>query len=582
MKKSKYIAMMLILGLASCTKNFQKINTNPEQFSAPDLEPVMSEVFKTTADRIETDNLTYFWDYQNIIQAFGYDRYSTNDDAMWSDFYIKGLGNMYQLNKIYGNNPGYANRNIIVDIWSCYLYSYLVSTYGPVPYTAAGTNSSVIPYDSENTVCTALLTRLTKDYNGINLTGDKLSTDFVFNGNLTQWKKFANALRLRLALRYQRNIPTLAVATIKDVMAHEVDLPTSDADDAKFAYGTADGSQSPYWTKYLKAVTVDANWPTMGDFVFTWFRSYKDPRMQAYFNSSATGYSITDTLTSSADALHHIVTYKVPYLGLDKASTLLSTWGVTTQLYSGASQTDSYSTLPGANGKTPTTPTGINVLAPDKPFYFMTYAEVCFMEAEAAQLGYGGALTPDKYYYNGISANLTLWGVTPTQIIAYEATPGIQWGTTGKGFNYPLGLVNANIPADNSFKIYLQEWLSGYPDGGFDTWCLFRRTLFLNIPPNTNPATPMLSATLWGTLPDRWQYPKSENTTNPQGEQGGVKLLGGLDYPQTVLQFAKPYTPVNWGAAKVFYDYTEFEKWYGTTIQSLQTNSITYTETGKY
>lgn len=583
MKKSKYLAALLLLGLTSCTKNFNKLNINPEQYSSPDMEPVMSQVFKVTADRMETENLTFFWDYQNIINAFGYDRYSTNDDALWSDFYIKCLGNMYQLGKIYGTNPGYSNRNIIMDIWSCYLYSYLVGTYGPIPYSQAGTAASTIAYDDENTIYTSLLNRLTKDYASLNTTtGDKLSTDLIFNGNLTQWKKFANALRLRIAIRCQRNIPDLAVTTIKDVMAHEADLPASDADDAKLQYGTATGSQSPYFLKYLNAVTANANFPCMSDFFFTWMRSYKDPRMQAYFNSSAAGFSITDTLTTSADSYHHIVTYKVPYLGLPKASTLLSTWGILIQLYTGATQTDSYSTLPGANSKAPTTPTGINILAQDRPFYFMTYSEVCFLKAEAAQLGYGGAQTPDKYYYNGINANLTLWGVTPAQIMAYEATPGIQWGSTGKGFNYPLGIVNANVPADNLFKIYLQEWLSSYPDGGFDTWCLFRRTIFLNIPPNTNPATPNLS-TPWGTLPDRWQYPTTENASNPQGEQGGIKLLGGAgDYPQTVLKFAKPYTPVNWGAANAFYDYTELEKWYGTTLESLKANNISYTETGHY
>jgi hypothetical protein len=581
MKILKYFAALTLLALVSCTKNFDKLNTNPNQLNSPDMDPVLTQVFKMTADRSETENLTYFWDYQNIITPFGYDRYSANDDALWSDFYVTGIGNLMQLNNLYGSNPAFKNRNAIVDIWSCYLYSYLVGTYGPIPYSKVGTASFYIPYDDENPIYISLLSRLTADYNTIDPAGDKLTTDIIFAGDMSKWKKFANALRLRIAIRCQRNVPDQAVATIKDVMTHEADLPASDGDDAKVQYGISDGSQSPYWTKYLKAVTASANYPVMGDFVFTYFRSYNDPRMSAYFNQSAAGFSITDTLTSTADAFHHVVTYKVPYLGEPKASTLISTWGLTIPLFNGANQTDSYSTLPGANAKTPTTPTAINVLGPDRPFYFMTYSEVCFLEAEAAALGYGGSQTADKYYYNGINANMTLWGVTPAQVTAYEATPGIQWGTAGKGFNYPLGLTNASIPADNFTKIWVQEWLSGYPDAGFETWCLFRRTQCVVIPPNTNPATPNLS-TPWGNLPDRWQYPTTENTRNPQGVADGVKLLGAYDYPQTVLKFAKPYTPINWGTAHAFYDYTELEKWYGKTIQSLTAAGITYTETSKY
>lgn len=584
MKNLKYIAICIAALLAtSCTKKFDQLNTNPAQLQTPDLEPVMTQVFKTTGDRMGTEAMTYFWDYQQIINAFNYDRYSTNDDALWTDFYITGLGNLRQLKKIYGQRAGFKNRLAIIDTWECFLYSYLVGVYGSVPYSKAGLADTHVPYDDENAIYTDILNRLTADYQAYDVTSgtDKLSTDVIFGGDLTKWRKFTNFMRLKLAIRCQRNLPDLAVTTIKDAMTHEADLPSSEADDAKIQYGTADGSQSLYFQRYLKAVTANLNYPIMSDFAFTYFRSYNDPRMKAYFNSSATGFSITDTLTSSADAFHHIVTYKIPYLGGPKANILLSQWNITGVYLQGASQSDSYSTLPGVNGKTPTTYSGINIVAADRPFYFMTYSDVCFLKAEAAQLGYGGSQTADQYYYNGITANLTLWGVPPAQITAYEATAGIQWNTEGKGFNLALGLFSANIPNDPLTKIWTQQWLSGYPDGGFETWCLFRRTQFMTLPPNTNPATPNNKNT-WGVLPDRWQYPGSETSSNPLGVADGVKLLGGQDYPQTVLKFAKPYTPVNWGAAHGFLDYTEMQKWYGTTIESLTAAGVAYTETSKY
>jgi hypothetical protein len=211
----------------------------------------------------------------------------------------------------------------------------------------------------------------------------------------------------------------------------------------------------------------------------------------------------------------------------------------------------------------------------------MTYAEVCFLEAEAAALGYGGTQTADKYYYNGINANFAFWGLTSAQATAYEAQPGIQWGTAGHGFNYALGFINTSIPADNLTKIWVQEWINSFDDGGFDAWCLFRRTQFIPLPPHTNSATPG-SNNIVGTLPDRWQYPSTETASNPLGVADGHNLLGAVDGCFTQLQFAKTYTLVDWTVARPFIDYSEMEKWYGTTIQSLTTAGITYTETGKY
>jgi len=582
MNKLRYLCVLLIIITASsCTKNFDKLNTNPSQLAVPDMDPVLTQVFKMTADRSENENLVFFWEYTHIIEPTG-QRYSAGDDGLWGDFYTIGIGNLRQLRNLYGGNPAFANRVAIVNIWECYLYSYLVATYGPLPYTQAGTAAPYVAYDDENTIYISLLSRLKDAYNAINVNGDKLTTDLIFGGDMTKWKKFANALRLRIALRCQRNVPAESVAAIKDVMANESFLPTSDADDPKLSYGIADGSQSPYWTKYQKVIVTPSTDPVMSDYVFTYFRSYKDPRMQAYFNQSLLGYSITDTLTSTADAFHHIVTYKIPYLGAPKAPLALSTWGIPgNTFYNGSSLTDNFSTLPGVNGKAITSTAGVNLVAADRPFYFMTYADVCFMEAEASALGYGGALTPDKYYYNGINANFAFWGLSTAQATAYEAQPGIQWNTTGHGFNYALGYLNTSIPADNFTKIWVQQWINSFDDGGFDAWCLFRRTQFIQLPVHTNPGTPNLT-TVYGILPDRFPYPSTENASNPLGVTDGVKSLGNPDYPSTVLKFAKPYPATNWNTVHAFLDYSEFEKWYGTTIQSLTAAGIAYTETGKY
>jgi hypothetical protein len=587
MKKIIFIGLLFIIATVSCTKNFDALNLDPSKLPTPDFEPVLTQVFKVTADRSATENLNYFWEYTHLIEPTG-QRYNSLDNALWSDYYITGINNIRQLRKLYDGNPKYINRMAIANIWDCYLYAYLVGSYGPIPYSQAGSTEPVVAYDDENSICTSLLSRL-KDASAAisgNMTGDKLSTDYIYGGDLTKWLKFSNSLRLRLALRYQRNIPDAAIAAIKDVMANEATLLQSDADNAKLQYGTADGSQNPYYVKYIKNVVQAVNYPIMSDFVFTYFRSYNDPRMTAYFNKSTAGYNIRDTLLSTADAFHYIVTYNIPYCGAPKAATVLPGWNIINTTWAGGTYPTSFSTLPGVTSTIPiTTPSGINLVAADRPFYFMTYAELLFMKAEAAQLGYLGntGASAQSYYQAGINANFAFWGLTPAQATAYQAQNGVKFGTSARGFNYVISIFNSNIPSDDMTKIWIQRWINYFDDGGFDAWCLLRRTRCVTLPPHTGAGTPSGQIfPLFVDLSDRSIYSTQEPTVNPVGYQSGVALLGGSDYQTTPLKFAMPYTHINWNTLPAILDYSMCQKWYGPNIQSLTAAGVPFVTVSKY
>ncbi|WP_293305373.1 SusD/RagB family nutrient-binding outer membrane lipoprotein, partial [Pedobacter sp. UBA5917] len=206
MKKIIYILSFMAIGiLSSCTKDFEEINTNPAQFLTPDAEPVFSSTVKRTADLMGNNNVDFLWEYSHIINKSG--RYNGGNDTYWQQTYVEVLGNLKQLRELYKNNPGYANRIQILNIWECYVYAMMVGTYGPVPYSKALEMTPSVGYDDENSIYASLLTRLKAASDAIVVTGDKFSPDILYGGDLTKWKKFANSLRLRLALTVQLNIP---------------------------------------------------------------------------------------------------------------------------------------------------------------------------------------------------------------------------------------------------------------------------------------------------------------------------------------------------------------------------------------
>ncbi|MES2277871.1 MAG: SusD/RagB family nutrient-binding outer membrane lipoprotein [Bacteroidota bacterium] len=564
-KLTIYLAVLLVITTVSCTKNFTKINTNPSSFTSAEPAYVLPGVFYTTLNRFALTNIQNLWEYGHQVQVQG--RYNPGADDNWNKMYVNVLGNTVQLKKLFKDNPAYANTMAITDIWECYVYAFLVGTYGPCPYSHMGdTSNPYVLYDDENTIYTSLLSRLKADAAALKTTGDKFTSDPIYGGDMTKWAKFANSLRLRIALTVQKNLPDLAVANIKELMASESTLFTSDADDPKFNYGTASGSQSQYNVSIVQSTSYLAgSAPTMSDYIFTWFRSYKDPRLDAYFAKATTPFSITDTLTSTADNKHYIVSYPIPHLGQAKSTATLPNWTFVTPTH-----TTSEFPLNGnvANGNF-STPQPILYTA-TRPFYIMTYAELCFMKAEAALLGYGGTQTADQYYYAGINANFAFWGLSQAQATAYQTQDGIRWSSAGKGFYYDVTpAISTSLSTDNFKKIWLQQWLNYYDDGMFEAWLLQRRTQNLPLPPHTTPGLG-LAFTPAQNLPDRFPYPVTETANNPQGYASGLKFLGGTDFQATRLVFEPNYTAVDWTKVSAYYDISYVQKWYGTTIQATQ------------
>jgi hypothetical protein len=581
MKKTiKYLGVLLFVMATSCTKDFQKINTNPGSFLVAEPDAVLPGAFLNTINRFELTNIRTLWEYSHLVDPQG--RYNPGDEGTWTTLYVNVLGNTTQLKKIFLNNPAYTNRMAITDIWECYVYAYLVGTYGPIPYTKTGTISSTdIEYDDENTIYTSILARLKADAAAIKTTGDKFTGDPIFAGDMTKWIKFANSLRLRTALTVQSNLPALAASNITELMANEAGLLSSDADDPKLTYGTATGSQSTYNVQLVQGTSFTGTaTPVMSDYLFTYFRSYHDPRIDAYFLKAAVPFNITDTLTSTSTSLHYIVSYPIPHLGQPKSPAVLPTWSLTSPAdptgvvpFTGSTVPNNYSTMQPA------------LLAASRPFYIMTYAEICFMKAEAVLKGYGGAgnQTADQYYYAGINANFAFWGLTTAQATAYEAQNGIQWSTAGQGFNYDLGFINTSIAANNLTKIWLQQWMNYYDDGAFEAWLLQRRTQNLVLPPHTAPGATSGLVTIYQNLPDRFPYPvTNEASVNPIGYANGVKLLGGQDIVTTPLKIEPAYIPTDWTKVQAFYDLSFVEKWYGKNIEDLKAAGIKYTLLSTY
>ncbi|GHT21648.1 hypothetical protein AGMMS4957_10700 [Bacteroidia bacterium] len=254
MKKILYIlpVLALFVGINGCSDNdFATLYPDPSKTSTVSCEKLMTGVFysaltytKPTRDGIEYLNLTI---YGMNSQTVGYVnngytfRIGSAPDTRWKDFY-KTVAQFRMLEDTYGklDDAGKKDNEIFVLLAEVFVYEQLqqmVDVFGDMPFSTAGTLAiagdavtSKPTYDKAEDIYTTMLDRL----GAINTRLAALQTaglstiaqnylpkqDYICNGDLVAWQRFANSLRLRVALRVASNgsLTSKAQGVLKEVI----------------------------------------------------------------------------------------------------------------------------------------------------------------------------------------------------------------------------------------------------------------------------------------------------------------------------------------------------------------------------
>lgn len=517
--KTNLIYLMILLGLFSCTADFENINSNPNK-------PVKVEPdFLLTTSQRETQNLYggdmngvvffnythYFSGFQGEFQRYTYSVAPTN--TYWSNTYVRSLQPVNQIIELYKDNPDYNNRVVIAKIWKAYIYSNTVSIWGGIPMAAALEGTPAVEYQKEQDIYNTLLDQLKEYSNAINLNGDKYSaiSDKIYGGDLLKWKKFANTLRFRLAMRISNADAVKAKSVVQEIASDATGIISSDAENAVMTWGITSDSWGYLYNRVVYNYTANkASIPVLCESLVYHTLPYGDARLPIYGQPAKQGPSIGKYFGQN-----------ISYGGGGAYTTHINPHSLLKQ--------DDYSYI------------GAIFLKPDAEYIFLSYAEACFLKAEAALKGMWKDTKADTYYYEGIDASYSHYGLSSAQATTYKNTPGIKWGTasdtTGRSaaFQDWMGICSSYISAGNYIRqIVMQHWLA-IPNQGVDAWALIRRTRILEFEPQ------------FGTydgaykyIPDRIPYPGSEYSTNSVEVTKAVTWLGGPDDLFTKLWFGLP------------------------------------------
>ena len=481
MKMNKQIFFLVgligALVFTGCRKDFEEINTNPNEPTAVSPGFLLTNAQKATMDRVYDS----FWGSRRAMQTAQYwssnqysneSRYAYRDataNNAWSSFYagpLQDLQTIIDLNSGedaadyagYGDN---ANQIAVAQILQAWIYQHLTDAFGAIPMSEAlqGVSNTTPSYDSQADVYAGLISMLDEALNGMNVGGSGPQGDQLYGGDMAQWQKFGNSLKLRVAMRMADVNPGAALVAAEAALSSGA-IIAGNEDNALFNYLTGAPNNNPINEDYKTRNDFAAS-NTMVDFL----TALNDPRRDVYFSPSA----------STGEYVGEVY-------GLDEANAALT-------------PTDDVSQR------------GAAILAADLAGIFFDAAQTHFLAAEAAERGWASILSAEEHYNAAITLNMNYWGIDDADAIAaYLAQESVAYGTAEGAWNERIGR---------------QKWAALYMQG-YEGWAEYRRLDFGVLLPC---ADGVLDGD--GSVPVRMKYPLDEQTLN--NENWTTATNGGAD-----------------------------------------------------
>jgi hypothetical protein len=391
--KLKYTAILLsgalLLSVSACKKDLEKININPNASQVAQPDYLLTAAIKATADTYwgtanNMDASLLFVQHWAKIQYTDPDRYiytNTSFQDLWSVGYAKSIVNLNQIIKL-GDaqaNPNYKGVALVLRSW---VFTLLTDNYGDIPYTqAANIDEYLTPaYDKQKDVYSALLEDLKTAQAALNPASTAIAGDAIYSNKIALWKKFANSLRLRIALRIADREPEKAKQVLADIQAEGSGYISANSETAQLVY-LASPNQNPISNLFDTRDDYRIS-KTIVDQLF----ALNDPRLPVY--ASKTQDATPDTYVGIPNGLL-----------VGDASNL---------------------------GFTKTSKPGTYFLTPGAPAVIISYAEVLFDRAEAAARGFTAENAADLYN-QAVTASLKQYGVADAAIATYTAQPSVQY-----------------------------------------------------------------------------------------------------------------------------------------------------------
>lgn len=520
----RYLAVILtggLVGLSACTAHFESFNTNevgfPDDLKEQEFNKygmplrIVQQGIYFNYDWGGGKNWTfqvmqnlgadmfcgYFHDFNPFIEGRGNTTYNMQDGwngSFWENTYGYILPEIRKSEEM--TEESYPSFYGITCILKVELMHRVADLYGPIVYTQFGKKTGSMP-DTQAEAYRAFFKDLDTGIGNIRAymeANPKVDNFAKFDmlmppGKRTyaEWIRFANSLRLRLAMRIAMADPVLAATEAKKALSDPGGLLEEDDDIVAVStvgtgYNNPLGEISQSWGEAILNANLES-----------YMVGYNDPRLPRYFDKATGGPG--DELFPVRD------TFK----GIRQGT------GFNHKNYAGHSR---------------------STIQQSSNAVLMTAAEVWFLRAEAALRNWS-ADDPRACYENGVRASFVQWSAGDvSSYLKSNLTPVDYKDAFNSAFD--IEAVGTVTPAwddkatkeEKLEKIITQKWIACYPEG-CEAWAEQRRTGYPRLfPVMVNDSRGNIDSHLG---PRRLNFYVGIQTANPEQYDALITALGGPD-----------------------------------------------------
>lgn len=391
----KYILTFIALAtLWSCQtdEQYEDLNRDPKNPTEVSADFLFTSSTVNLADQMASPNVNvnifrFVAQYLTATTYLDEPNYDLNNRAIsdnhWSILYRNVIFNLVDAKQYVQNNENLddsekATRIAQIEVLEVYAWQVLVDTFGDIPYSEAldGGDNTLPAYDDAATIYEDLISRLNAASSDLAAGGEGFSSaDVLYGGNIGNWEKFANSLKLRLAMHLADVNPSLSQTAAEE--AYNDGVFESNEESATLDYQASPPNTNPLWEDLVQSGRQDY---VAANTIIDYMEGLDDPRLPFYFDQN---------------------------LGPDEY--LGGIYGAS----------NSFSSHTHINGQ---------FREPTHPGILMDYAEVEFHLTDAAQRGYAVGDAED-HYEAAVTASITYFGGTEEEADEYLSSEAAYDGS---------------------------------------------------------------------------------------------------------------------------------------------------------
>lgn len=430
MRKLLLLLLVSALVVSACEEDLTSLNQDPKGASDVPGDPLFTNAQVELATELNDPNVNsnifkYMAQYWSATTYADESQYNLTGRGIpsnfWAELYSDVLIDLEEAKRLIEedgpvNEAQKQNQLATIDILQVATYYKLVTVFGDIPYSEALDPDNTQPsYDDQEAVFSDLMERIDTSRTNLDPSAPAFGdADVYYNGDVEAWIKYANSLKMRMAITIADVNPGDAQTAIEEASPNAFE---SNADNLTLDFTTTLPHTNPVWERLVQSGRNDY---LPSNTLIDLMNSLEDPRRDIHF--------------TQIDG---------EYVG---------------GIYGEGNDYSDYSHIVGP------------VIEQDFEGMLMEYAEIEFIRAEANARGWldGSAAQAQTHYNNAIEADMQYWSnaaadgeITAGEMNAYLSQPDVAYPTGGS--------LQEQLNA-----IAEQKWLGLYMQG-LQGWTEWRR-----------------------------------------------------------------------------------------------------------